>query len=169
MTDDQSKPGTSAAVVIVVALLVLVVPCLAGLLLLGGTIFYARLQAPQPIPLPPVPGANAPLPVPTLPGPTMPTPGSISVNNLSSSQNLFDAADEVLTLAKYEQIQPGMTYDQLVGVLEIPEGKCPTDIDLVGPQSDVELKWFGGENDATSITVKLKGKTVVNKSQTGLK
>lgn len=162
MTEDQSKSGTNAAVVIAVVVLALVMVCTLGLLFVGG-MFFVRLQAPAAMPLPPVPGANAPLPVPT-----MPTPDSITVNNLTSSQNLFDAADQVLTLAKYEQIQPGMTYEQVVSVLEIPEHKRPADIDLVGPQSDVELKWFGGENGRTSITVKLKGKTVVSKSQTGL-
>ena len=163
MTEDNAHSNSSAGVVIVVVVLVLVMFCALGLLFVGG-MFFVRLQAPAAIPLPPVPGANAPLP-----GPTMPTQGSITVNDLSSSQNLFDAADEVLTLAKYEQIQPGMTYEQLISVLEIPENKRPDDIDLVGPESNVELKWFGGENDATSITVNLKGKTVVNKSQTGLK
>jgi hypothetical protein len=41
-------------------------------------------------------------------------------------------------------------------------------MELVGPESNVELKWFGGPEDSTSITVRLKGKTVTGKSQTGL-
>jgi hypothetical protein len=163
VNDDQTKSGTSAAVAVVVVMLVLAMVCALGLLFVGG-MFFTRLQAPAAMPLPPVPGANAPLPAPT-----MPTQGSVTVNNLNSSQNLFDAADEVLTLAKYEQIRAGMTYEQLLSILAIPENYQPADIDLVGPESDVELKWFGGENDATSITVKLKGKTVVSKSQSGLK
>lgn len=163
MKDAEAKPGSSAAVVIVVVLLLLMIPCAAGLLFVGGLLF-ASFPAPQPIPLPPVPGANAPLPS----GPAIPA-GSITVNNLSSSQNLFDAAGEVLTLEKYERIQPGMTYDQLLAVLDLPENKLPADMDLVGPESDVELKWFGGPNGSLSITVKLKGKTVIEKSQTGLK
>ena len=95
--------------------------------------------------------------------------GTITVNNIQSSQNLFDNADRILTVAKCEQVRLGMTYDQLLVVLEIPENRRPSDMELVGPESDVELKWFGGTNDALSITIKLKGKTVVGKAQTGLK
>jgi hypothetical protein len=61
-----------------------------------------------------------------------------------------------------------MTYDEVIATLGIPEDRRPPDIDLVTPESDVELKWFGGENDAKSITVKLKGKVVVDKAQSGL-
>ncbi len=174
MPEDQSKSGSNAAVVIVVVLLLFFLLCGGGLVLLGGVLF-ARLQAPQPIPLPPVPGVNAPLPG-TMP-PSTPLPGgmsipgnaTITVNNMQWSQNLFDASDEILTLAKYDQIKPGMTYDELVSVLAIPENRRPPDIELVGPESDVELKWFGGPDDALSITVKLKGKVVVDRTQTGLK
>jgi hypothetical protein len=120
---------------------------------------------PQAIPLPPVPGANAPLPGNiAIPGNT-----TITINNMQWSTNLFDAAEEILTLTKYDQIKPGMTYEELVSVLAIPENKRPPDIDLVGPDSDVELKWFGGSDDAMSITVKMKGKVVIDKTQNGLK
>ena len=163
MKEADEKPGSSAAAIVVVVLLLLMIPCAAGLLFVGGLLF-ASLPAPRPIPLPPVPGANAPLPT----GPAIPA-GPITVNNLSSSQNLFDAASDVLTLEKYDRIQPGMTYDQLLAVLDLPEHKRPADMDLVGSESNVELKWFGGSDDAISITVKLKGKTVTQKSQTGLK
>ena len=174
MTDDQVKSESSAAVVIMVVLLLLFVPCLAGLVLFGG-VFLARMQVPQAIPLPPVPGANAPLTRPIPPGTTLPgglaipDNASISVNSLKSSQNLYDQAEEVLTLAKYDQIKPGMAYEELLSLLEIPENKRPADIELVGPESDVELNWFGGPDDALSITVKMKGKVVVEKTQSGLK
>jgi hypothetical protein len=169
MNDDRSGSGSGAAVVVVVIVLLFAVVCGGGIVLFGG-LFFLRVQAPAPMALPPVPGANAPLPGPTLPGGmAIPDKASINVNNLKSSQNLFDAAAEILTLAKYEQIQPGMTYDELVSVLAIPDNKRPADIELVGPESDVELKWFGGPDDALSITVKLKGKVVTDKSQTGLK
>jgi len=162
METDRNS-GTSAAGVIVIALLALMLPCAAGLVFFGAW-FIVRLPAPQPIPLPPVPGANAPLPA----GPAVPA-GQITVNNLQSSQNLFEAASEVLTLEKYDRIQPGISYEELLAVLEIPENKRPADMDLVGPASNVQLKWFGGSDDALSITVTLKGKTVIEKSQTGLK
>jgi hypothetical protein len=164
MNEDESKSGSGAAVVVVVVVLLFAVVCGGGIVLLGGY-FMLRVQAPAPMALPPVPGANAPVPGPTL---AIPDNSSINVNNLKSSQNLFDAAAEVLTLAKYEQIKPGMTYDELVAVLAIPDNKRPADIELVGPESDVELKWFGGPDDALSITVKMKGKVVTDKSQTGL-
>ena len=173
MTDEQSKSGTNAAVVIIVVLILLLLPCLAGLLFVGGR-FFASLQAPRPISLPQVPGANAPLTGPIPPGTTMPgglaipDNASISVNSLKSSQNLFSAAEKVLTLAKYDQIKLGMTYEELLSLLEIPENKRPADIELVGPESDVELKWFGGPDDGLSITVKMKGKVVVDKTQSGL-
>ncbi len=174
MTDDQSKSGTNAAVVIMVVLILLLLPCLAGLLFVGG-MFFTRLEAPQPIPLPQVPGANAPLTGPIPPGTTLPgglaipENASVTVNNLQSGHNLFDEAEKILTLAKYDQIEAGMTYEALLSLLEIPENKRPADIELVGPESDVELKWFGGPDDALSITVKLKGKLVVDKTQSGLK
>src|SRR4029450_173172 len=144
MTQDQSKSGTNAAVVIVVVLILLSLPCAAGLVFLGG-MAVLRFQAPPPSALPPVPGANAPLPGTAPPG-KMAIPGSasITVHNIQWSQNLFDAANEVLTKAKYDQIKPGMTYEELVSVLGIPENIRPPDIELVGPDSDVGLKGFGG-------------------------
>jgi hypothetical protein len=161
--DDQAKSGGGAAVVIVVVLLLLALPCIAGVFLLAGFAVF-RVQAPAPMPLPPVPGANAPLPGDMM----VPIGGSVTVNQMTWSQNLFDAADEILTPEKYDQIKPGMTYDEVIATLGIPEDRRPPDIDLVTPESDVELKWFGGENDAKSITVKLKGKVVVDKAQSGL-
>lgn len=167
MTEGQSKPGTesgaSAAVVMVVVLLLLMLPCIAGLFFLGGAAFF-WLQVPQPIALPPVPGANAPLPG-NLP---IPAGAPITVNELKSSQNLFESAEEILTLARYDLIKPGMTYEEVLAVLAIPENKRPDDMELVGPATGVELKWFGGPNDALSITVKMNGKTVIGKSHTGL-
>src|SRR5262245_16680948 len=163
MTEDQSKSGTYAGVVIVVLLFLLILPCAAGLVLFGAFVFL-RLEAPRAMPLPPVPGANAPLP-----GPTMLLPNAtITINDMQWSQNLFEAAGETLTLAKYDQIKPGMTYDELLATLAIPENRRPEDIQYVGPESKVQLKWFGGPNDAKSITVKMKGKVVIEKSQTGL-
>ena len=64
-----------------------------------------------------------------------------------------------LTAAKFEQIRPGMTYEEVLAVLEIPEDRRPPDMELIGPESDVELKWVGGTNDDDqSITVYMKGK-----------
>ena len=163
--------GSSAAVVIVVVLVLLMLPCAAGLLLLGGALFVARQAAPRPIPLPPVAGANAPLPVPpVIPGnAAIPDSATITVSTMTWSTNLFDDAANVLTLAKYEQIQPGMTYDQAIAILAVPENRQPPDMKYVGPQSDVELKWFGGPGDAQSLTIQMKGKIVTGKAQTGLK
>lgn len=165
MTEDQSRSESGAAVVIVVVLAVfLLVPCLLGLVFVGGRLLVARSVPIQPIPLPPVPGANAPLPGTKM----IATSGTVTVNNMKWSQNLFDASDAVLTLAKYDEINLGMTYDELVTALAIPENCRPEDMKYVGPESDVELKWFGGPNDAKSITVKMKGKTVIDKTQSGL-
>gem|GEM_PF-5207749 len=163
VTEDQSKSGSSAAVVIVVVLLILFVMCGGGLMLLGGWAFL-RLEAPRPMALPQVPGANAPLPVTKM----IPTSATITVNDMKWSQNLFDASDGILTLARFDEIRPGMTYDELIAALAIPENRRPEDMKYVGPESDVELKWFGGPNDAKSITVKLKGTTVIDKTQSGL-
>jgi hypothetical protein len=160
MTEDPSKSG-GAATVVVVVLLLLALPCAAGLLFTGG-LFLVRLKV-QPIPLPPVPGANAP------PGsPPTPAHTEITVSSMTWSQNLFGESAEILTLARYEQIKLGMTYEELVSVLGIPENRSPPDIEHVGPGSNVELKWFGPD-DELSITVKLKGKVVVDKTQSGLK
>lgn len=161
MTKDETKSGTNAGVVIVVVLLLLGLPCVAGLVLvfLGGAYFVGRAQ---PVP-PPMQAIPTPMPA------TMPDEGTITVNNMQWSQNLFDEAEGILTAAKFEQIKPGMTYEELLRVLEIPENRRAPDMELIGPESDVELKWFGGTDDSQSITVKMKGKTVVGKAQTGLK
>jgi hypothetical protein len=134
----------------------------AGLFFVTRSI--AHVPLPQPMPLPPVPGANAPLPGNAL----IPTGATITVSDLSWSGNLFEAADQILTQERYDRIEPGMTYEEVLSALAIPEYKRPDDMELVGPESNVELKWFGGPEDSTSITVRLKGKTVTGKSQTGL-
>jgi hypothetical protein len=159
MTNDETKSGTNAGVVIVVVLLLLGLPCVAGLALvvLGGA-FLVREAQPVPLPMQAVP-----LPMQA----AMPADGSITVNSMQWSQNLFDQAEGILTKAKFEQIQPGMTYEEVLAVLEIPENRRPPDMELIGPESDVELKWVGGTNDDLSITVYMKGKTVVRKDQTG--
>jgi hypothetical protein len=161
MTKDETKSGSGAGVVILVVLLVLGLPCVAGLVLvfLGGAFFVGR-AAPGPAPLQAFP---APLPG------AMPAPGSITVNSMQWSQNLFDQAEGILTAAKFEQLRPGMTYEEVLKVLEIPADRRPPDMELIGPDTDVELKWVGGTNDKLSITVKMKGKSVVGKEQTGLK
>lgn len=41
-------------------------------------------------------------------------------------------------------------------------------MNLIGPETDLELEWHGGANDDKSITLKLQGKKIVKKSQTGL-
>jgi hypothetical protein len=172
MSDDQSKSGSGAGVVVVVVLLLLLGPCVVGtgLLVLGG-VFYASVDMPQPVAMPGAPAAAATFPVDALlpAGGALPANTTITVNSMQWSGNLFDQSEEILTLARYDQIRPGMSYDEVLTVLAIPENKRPPDIELVGPTSDVELKWFGGENDELSITVKLKGKVVTDKSQSGLK
>ncbi len=167
MTDSRAKSqtesGSGAGVVIVVVLLLLMLPCVGGLLL--GGYFLLQVQAPQPIALPPVPEANAPLPANVM----IPPNSTITVNQMTWSGNLFEGAQESLTLARYDQIQPGMTYEEVLSLLAIPEHKRPPDMEMIGPASDVELKWFGGPDHALSITVKMKGKVVTEKGQSGLK
>lgn len=96
----------------------------------------------------------------------------IQLNSLNWSKNLFKDADKYLTLAKYEKIQPGMTYKDVVTVLAIPPGIARPDEEMesVTPEAPVELTWHGGANpeQGPSITVKFKGKAVVGKSQKGL-
>jgi hypothetical protein len=79
-------------------------------------------------------------------------------------------SDRVFTLAKYEAIKPGMSYEEVIAVLEIPPGVLRPDDDMksVGPESPVELTWFDGPKTERSITVKLRGKIVIEKAQTGL-
>jgi len=161
MTKDETTSRSNAGVVILVVLLLLGLPCVAGLafVVVRRVAFVARAQ--------PVPAPLQAFPAP-LPG-AMPAPGSITVSDMQWSQNLYDQAEGILTAAKFEQIQPGMTYEEVLAVLEIPENRRPPDMELVGPEADVELKWVGGTDDDMSITVKMKGKTVVGKDQTGLK
>src|SRR5688572_17795618 len=161
MTNDETRSGSNAGtVIVVVALLLLGLPCVAGLALLvvGRLVFVARVQ-PVPAPLQAMP---APMQA------AMPAERSITVENMKWSRNLFDEAAGILTAAKFEQIQPGMTYEELLAVLEIPANKRPPDMELIGPETDVELKWVGGNDDDLSITVHMKGKTVIRKDQTGL-
>jgi hypothetical protein len=159
MTNDETKSGSNAGVVILVVLLVLALPCVAGLglVFLGGAFFVGHVQ-PAPAPMQAFPG---PLPA------AMPVEGANTVQSMQWSQNLFDQAEGVLTAAKYQQIQPGMTYEEVLAVLEIPENRRPPDMELIGPDSDVELEWVGGTDDDLSITVRMKGKMVVGKEQTG--
>lgn len=98
-------------------------------------------------------------------------PGGV-VNSMRWDQTFHDKrqADRVFTLAKYEAIKPGMTYEEVLAILEIPPGPLRPDDDMrwVGPESPVELTWFGGAKKERSITIKLRGKTVVEKAQSGL-
>ena len=121
MTTNETKSGSNAGVVILVVLLLLGLPCVAGLVLvfLGGAFFVGQAQ-PVPAPL-----QAFPAPVPGV----MPAPGSITVNSMQWSQNLFDQAEGILTKAKFEQIQPGMTYEEVLAVLEIPEDRRPPDME----------------------------------------
>ncbi len=102
--------------------------------------------------------------------PAMKPPGV--VNSMRWDQTFHDPreADRVFTRAKYEAIKPGMTYEEAIAVLEIPSGPLRPDNDMrwVGPESPVELTWFSGPKKERSITIKLRGKTVVEKAQIGL-
>ncbi len=99
------------------------------------------------------------------------SPGGV-VHSMRWDQTFHDQreADKVFTLANYEAIKTGMSYEELIAVLEIPAGAMRPDDDMrwVGPESAVELTWFSGPKKDRSITIKLKGKTVVEKTQRGL-
>jgi hypothetical protein len=92
----------------------------------------------------------------------------VNVTSMNSTQNLFNDADRSLTRSNYEKIEPGMTYEDVISVLQIPENRRPADMKWVGPESDVELTWTD-KDAARSITVKLKGKSITDKTQIGLK
>ncbi len=122
-------------------------------------------------------GANGPGPRPSTKGSGSPTESPAtkaggSVNSMRWDQTFHDKreADRVFTLAKYEAIKPGMTYEEVIAVLAIPPGPLRPDDDMrwVGPESPVELSWFDGPKKERSITIKLRGKTVVEKAQSGL-
>jgi hypothetical protein len=109
------------------------------------------------------PGQTKEAPMPHGPG--------VVINSMTWSWDLSRDEQQILTLANYERIQPGMTYDELMAVLELPLDRWrPADIEYLAADSPVELTWnaTGDRNNQRSITVKLKGKTVVSKSQKGL-
>ena len=103
---------------------------------------------------------------------TSPSKPCLVINSMKWSVDLSNDKEQILTLAKYEKIQAGMTYDELTVVLGLPADRwCPPDIDHVSAESPVELTWSAGadQNKERSITVNLTGKTVTAKSQSGLK
>lgn len=81
-----------------------------------------------------------------------------------------EEAQRSLSKAKYDGIQNGMTYEELVAWLEIPPGVMRPDDDMkyVTEESSIALTWYDNDKKR-SITVHLKGKKVVDKSQTGLR
>jgi hypothetical protein len=163
MSAESSERGSNGAVVLVVVLAVLLIPCLGGLFLAGFGLFAFRATH---VPAPPLPAAPMAVPVGPL---TVPLEGAeITINNMRSTKNLFEAGDQILTREKFDRIKPGMTYEEAIVILEIPQTKLPDDMNLVEPESNVELNWHGGANDDKSITLRLKGKKIVEKSQTGL-
>ena len=108
-------------------------------------------------------------------GPHHKTPSSksgLTINSMKWSVHLFKDEQQILTLAKYEKIHPGMTYDELTAVLGLPADRWrPPDIEYVSVEGPVKLTLTAGadQNEARSITVDLKGKTVTGKSQSCLK
>src|SRR5438067_569636 len=77
---------------------------------------------------------------------------TVRVNNLRWNQNLHLQADRVLTPSNYAKIQPGMTYEEVIAILDLPPGPLRPDDDMkyVGPESDVELSWHGDPKEARS-------------------
>jgi hypothetical protein len=162
MSHESPPRGSNTVVVLMVVLAVLLVPSVGGLFLAGFGLFAFRAA-----PTPPPPQAP-PMAIPI--GPiTMPLDETnVTVGSMKSSKSLFEAGDQILTREKYDQIEAGMTYEEAISILEIPQDKLPDDMNLIGPETDLELEWHGGANDDKSITLKLQGKKIVKKSQTGL-
>jgi hypothetical protein len=96
----------------------------------------------------------------------------LTINSVKFGAHLSRDEEQILTLAKYEKIQSGMTYDELTAILGLPADRWrPPDMEYVAADAPMELTWtaVGDQNKERSITVHLKGKTVTGKSQNGLK
>jgi hypothetical protein len=90
---------------------------------------------------------------------------------VNSYRNLAADENKVLTLAKYEKIQRGMTYAELIAILDVPhDPHLPDVMEDVGPRTFVSLTWYDASVPPKSkrITVHLRGKTVTDKWQVGL-
>jgi hypothetical protein len=100
----------------------------------------------------------------------LPAKGGITINSMKWSVNLFNDEMQIITRAKYEKIKPGMSFDELAAVLGLPLDRWRPDLSHVAADAPVELRWEAGfdQKKERSITVNLRGQTVISCSQTGL-
>jgi hypothetical protein len=86
---------------------------------------------------------------------------------LGCTRNLGQDENRVLTVSKYLRIEPGMTYEQAVAVLNVPPECRPPDIDQVTRNAEVTLHWF--TPNGARLILYLRGKVVTRKWATGLR
>ena len=83
----------------------------------------------------------------------IPGRASVTVNNMTWTQNLFGESDEILTLARYDQIKPGMTAEEVRKRLgpprtvarEVLYGRYLEQWTYDAPAVRIEFDWRKGE------------------------
>jgi hypothetical protein len=86
---------------------------------------------------------------------------------INASVNLAADENKVLTLAKFERIQPGMTYTELLALLDLPPDRRPLDLSDVRPRTLTSITWYDASH-TKAIKVHLRGRVVIEKWQSGL-
>ena len=84
----------------------------------------------------------------------------------SSTRNVGQDEGKVLTIAKYERIKAGMTYRELITLLNVPPEHQPEDIEDLESRTAVSLTWFTAAGPRLTVILR-KGK-VIEKRQRGL-
>jgi hypothetical protein len=87
-------------------------------------------------------------------------------SQLMYSRNLDQDENRVMTVSKYLRIEPGMTYDQVIAILDVPPAYRPPNIDQVARNADVTLTWFTASG--AKLRLHLRGKVVTDKWAVGL-
>lgn len=96
-----------------------------------------------------------------------PTPSSSPGSSPSSSPSKGSGSSAKVTLAQYNDVKTGMTYDEVIEKLG-GEGEEISTTE-VGSYSTGVYKWDGDGEDYASVTLIFQNKKLISKSQYGLK
>lgn len=103
-------------------------------------------------------GASSPAPV----APTNP------VNSVDPGVSSLAPSEPEITLAEYDKIQKGMTYDQVVQIVGV-NGEVTSSYDASDPKWSSKSYRFRGQDSFAVASVTFAGGVVESKSQGGLK
>lgn len=93
------------------------------------------------------------------------TATSSEATSNTSSSTTTEQGDAKVTLAQYEQIQDGMTYDEVVSIFGGKETSS-SESEVAGVKSEI-MTW-NGNTTFSAVTIGFTDGKVTSKSQTGL-